>query len=376
MSNEMVIPYDWVATKMNHWYVAIKNNWVKTAEERKEEVKKEIALMEENQDVLLYFSLLEFRHELMLDYLYPDVKRDIEKRYEELKTTRRSKNLNGKLEYYYHFFMGMYYFRQKELIHCLNFYRIAEQELDSIEGEEVEKAEFYFKMSEVFYHMKQTYFSMHYARRAYHIYRNDPSYGGRQVHCQFVISGNWLDNMRNEEALKHAKQALEDAEKLGENYLIRKALFNVGLCYDKLEEYANASLYYKKSLDIQEPENLNYQARTLFMMAFNEGKQNNLENAKEFYKKSKKLAKQCREETVLEKLKMVKGLYLSPNLDLLRETVQYFEKTNMYPDMEWYGVFIGDFLSSKRELMGANEFYRKAIDARIKIQRGELLLEV
>ncbi|MDI3412038.1 tetratricopeptide repeat protein [Bacillus sonorensis] len=125
--------------------------------------------------------------------------------------------------------------------------------------------------------------------------------------------------MRNEEALKHAKQALEDAEKLGENYLIRKALFNVGLCYDKLEEYANASLYYKKSLDIQEPENLNYQARTLFMMAFNEGKQNNLENAKEFYKKSKKLAKQCREETVLEKLKMVKGLYLSPNLDLLRK---------------------------------------------------------
>lgn len=121
---------------------------------------------------------------------------------------------------------------------------------------------------------------------------------------------------------------------------------------------------------------MNYQARTLFMMAFNEGKQNNLENAKEFYKKSKKLAKQCREETVLEKLKMVKGLYLSPNLDLLRETFQYFEKTNMYPDMEWYGVFIGDFLSSKRELMGANEFYRKAIDARIKIQRGELLLEV
>lgn len=27
--------------------------------------------MEENQDLLLYFSLMEFRHKLMLDYLNP-----------------------------------------------------------------------------------------------------------------------------------------------------------------------------------------------------------------------------------------------------------------------------------------------------------------
>ncbi|SPT93429.1 hypothetical protein [Bacillus tequilensis] len=32
MKTEKVIPYDLVATKMNHWYVAIKKNWVGRAE--------------------------------------------------------------------------------------------------------------------------------------------------------------------------------------------------------------------------------------------------------------------------------------------------------------------------------------------------------
>lgn len=48
----------------------------------------------------------------------------------------------------------------------------------------------------------------------------------------------------------------------------------------------------------------------------------------------------------------------------------------MYPDLEWYEVYVGDYLYTKNELKGANEFYRKAIDARIKIQRGELLHEI
>ncbi|MFC9414094.1 tetratricopeptide repeat protein, partial [Bacillus velezensis] len=107
--------------------------------------------MEENQDVLLYFSLLEFRHKLMLAYMYPNAIKDIEKNYGELKEYEGHGNLTGMLEYYYYFFMGMFYFRQKELTFSLNYYRQAERYLDSIESGdiEVEKAEFYFKLSEV-----------------------------------------------------------------------------------------------------------------------------------------------------------------------------------------------------------------------------------
>ncbi|MCY8087234.1 tetratricopeptide repeat protein [Bacillus sonorensis] len=375
MCNESVIPYDLVATKMNHWYVALKNNWVEKAKKMKAEVKQEINLMEENQDALVYFSLLEFRHELMLDYLYPNANRDIHQQCEALKKTKGNRDLTGMLEYYYHFFMGMYYFRQNELVHSLRCYRQAERELEYVEDQDVERAEFYFKISEIFYYMKQTYFSMHYAKMAYELYRNQPTYGVRQVHCQFVIVGNWLDNMRHDRALKHAYQALEDAKKIGENYLIRKSLFNIGICYDKLEEPSKSSHFFMKSLEIEEPENLNFQARAWYMLSLVEGKQSNLDKAKEFYRKAKKIAKKCDDKVILAKLKMVKGLYLSRDLDLIRETFEFFKETQMYPDMEWYGVCVGDHLTNQKELKGANEFYRRAIDARIQIQRGELVHE-
>ncbi len=100
------------------------------------------------------------------------------------------------LEYYYYFFMGMFYFRQKELAFSLNHYRQAERYLDSIESEdiEVEKAEFYFKLSEVYYHMKQTYFSMNYAMRAYDIFKKQPVIDGNPTYGvqRYAVSSSYL----------------------------------------------------------------------------------------------------------------------------------------------------------------------------------------
>ncbi|MFN2747238.1 MULTISPECIES: response regulator aspartate phosphatase [unclassified Bacillus (in: firmicutes)] len=376
MSNESVIPYDLVATKMNQWYTALKNNWSAIAERVKEEVKQELERMEENQDALVYYSLLVFRHELMLDYLYPDTDRDIEKHYKELKENVGSKNLNGMLEYYYHYFMGMYYFRQKELSYSLNFYRLAEKALDSIEGVEIEKADFYFKMAEIHYHMKQTYLSMNYASRAYKIFRRYPTYGVQRVHCQFVIAGNWLDNMRSEEALKNAFQALKESKELNVDYLIGSSHFNVGICYNQLEELGEAEKHFQQALEFYRRGKHSYEPKALFNLSLVKARQNDLVAASQLYKEGNELAKQYENNEIIEKFKMVKGLYLSNDLDMVKETFQFFEKTKMYPDMEWYSILVAELLSSREKYEEAGEYYRKAIAARRQIQRGELLNEI
>lgn len=113
-----MIPYDWVATKMNHWYIALKNNWTKKAEEMKEQVEKEIEVMEENQDAVVYYQLLKFRHGLMLDCLCPDGMRDIDKQYEDLKVVRENEKLTVMLEYYYNFFCRNVSFQRKRIDSC------------------------------------------------------------------------------------------------------------------------------------------------------------------------------------------------------------------------------------------------------------------
>ncbi len=59
--------------------------------------------MEENQDALLYYQLLEFRHEIMLSYMESKEIDDLNSAYETIKEIEEQGQLTGMLEYYYYF---------------------------------------------------------------------------------------------------------------------------------------------------------------------------------------------------------------------------------------------------------------------------------
>lgn len=171
MSVSDLIPYHYVTTDINHWYVVIKQGRVEKAKEMKQKVEKEFDMMEKNEKVAVYLQLLKLRHEIMLSYLEPDSVKNIDGVYADLKMTRENmapESLTNTIEFYYHFFTGMYHFRTRDLVIALTYYREAEKYLDLLDkNANTDKAEFYFKMSEVYYYMKETHFSMNYAQRAY-----------------------------------------------------------------------------------------------------------------------------------------------------------------------------------------------------------------
>ncbi len=69
---DLVLPSSHVGVKINDWYKMIRQFSVPDAEILKVEVEQEIKKMEEDQDLLIYYSLMCFRHQLMLDYLEPE----------------------------------------------------------------------------------------------------------------------------------------------------------------------------------------------------------------------------------------------------------------------------------------------------------------
>lgn len=385
MSVSDLIPYHYVTTDINHWYVVIKQGRVEKAKEMKQKVEKEFDMMEKNEKVAVYLQLLKLRHEIMLSYLEPDSVKNIDGVYADLKKTRENmapESLTNTIEFYYHFFTGMYHFRTRDLVIALTYYREAEKYLDLLDkNANTDKAEFYFKMSEVYYYMKETHFSMNYAQRAYSIFKEQKdaqgnlTYGKEMVQCQFVIFGNWLDKMCYEDALETAEKALNDAIKIGEQHLIGSAHFNVGLCYNNLEELDNAEKHFQIAYEIHKNRKHIYESKAIFNLAYVKAKKNDLKAALELYQEGQKVAARHNNQEVTEKLKLVKGLYLSFDLQTLREAFKFFKEKNLYGDMEEYAVAVADFLTNKEDRHDAVDFYQMAIEARKQIQRGKHLNE-
>ncbi|MDA1474985.1 Rap family tetratricopeptide repeat protein [Bacillus changyiensis] len=368
-----VIPYDLVATKMNFWYTSLKNNWIGKAEETKKEVKQLLDNMEENQDALIYYSLLEFRHKLQFDFLSASSGGSLEERFEKFREIRKKKKLEGMLDYYYHFFTGMYYFRQRELIHALDFYRKAELQLNSFRCDELEKAEYYYKASEVYYYMKQTFFSMNYANNAYRIYHDHESYGERRVQCQFILSGNLIDRMCHEKALDNLHNALDESNNLGSGHLIGSSHVNLGICYNELEEIDKSSDHLQKALKVYKEEKNPFELKALFNLAHVKIKQAELNKALDLYLEGIELARKYEKFDDFAKLELLKGLYFDYDMDLLRKSFKFFKEKGMYADMEEYSVLAAETLAEKEKVHDSIEFYRVSVEARRLIKRSGII---
>lgn len=206
-----VIPSSAVGQKINEWYRYIRTFSVPDAEVLKAEIQQELKHMQHDSNLLLYYSLMEFRHQLMLDYLEPLEKLNIEDQPSLSELSRNidsnQADLKGLLDYYVNFFRGMYEFDKREFISAITYYKQAEKKLSFV-ADHIERAEFYFKIAEAYYYMKQTYFSLINIKNAYEIYVEQETYNVRIIQCHFVFGVNLMDERNFEQAARHFKLAL------------------------------------------------------------------------------------------------------------------------------------------------------------------------
>ncbi|MCY8267216.1 tetratricopeptide repeat protein, partial [Bacillus haynesii] len=87
----------------------------------------------------------------------------------------------------------------------------------------------------------------------------------------------------------------------------------------------------------------------------------------------KELAEKNKNLDMLAKFDLIKGLYLSFGLDMVRESFKFFESKGKYADMEEYGLIAAELLEKKEKIRDAVEFYRITVNARRQIQRSAFL---
>ncbi|GIN44781.1 Response regulator aspartate phosphatase G [Bacillus paralicheniformis] len=168
-----------VANLINQWYVHIKKRDVSNAVELRDRIKGLLNVMEEDQDVLLYFNLLDYRFRVLMEDIagepqLPPIAED------KAKT-------DGLLRYYYFLFKGMYESARSNYSKALNCFRVAERQLDNVE-DEIEKAEFHYKLGNLYYFTKTTLLSFHHLSIAKSIYRAYEEYKTQSINCTVLLS--------------------------------------------------------------------------------------------------------------------------------------------------------------------------------------------
>ncbi|KKB75066.1 MULTISPECIES: Rap family tetratricopeptide repeat protein [Bacillus] len=367
------IPSEYVAAKLNDWYSAIRKNQVAASELLKAEILRDFEDMEENQDVLLYYSLLEFRHKLMLSYLKPKKSENIEKNLRDLE--EKEDQMTGLLNYYFWFFKGMYEFKKREFVKAISCYKMAEQKVNALE-DKVEKAEFYYKLAEIYYYINQRYLSINYATMASDIFQSYETLKEKKIYCDFIIAGNLVESMKYNDALTNLKHALEDAETIGNSHLTASAHFNLGNCYFYLKAYQQASEHMENALSIFEKETSSYVPKVLYNLMYVRLKQSRHAEAAECYEKGIKSAASLHDEEHEAKLNILRGLYLDGgDRGAVQKGFDYLESKRLYAAVEELALDAAQYYNQIERLKDSIFYYEKSAQARRKIQRGDALYE-
>ncbi|MDR7247578.1 Rap family tetratricopeptide repeat protein [Bacillus pumilus] len=380
------ITYDEVAIKLNEWYSAIKKDQITDAEFLKADVKRLFDSMEENQTVLLYFSLLEFRHDLMLSYLKPKLSSQEldeymvqinEQKHKIDQSLHEDKDqIEKMLDFYFWFFKGMHEFRKKQFDEAISSYKSAEKVLLDIE-DPTEKAEFYYKLSEVYYHIDQYQISVMYAHKALSLFTEQPLMQEKIAWCYSVIAGNYLSKLQYADALTYFEKSHSFAQQTKNEYLISSTIFNLGKCYFHLEKYTDALSHFDTSCELFEKNETSHVPKAYFNKLYTLLKLGQVVPAAETYEKGVSAAQQLNDKIYEEEMKFLYCLYFqskTPNaITKLKRCLDNIQSKNLYEDVYQLAFEAAQYYNKSRQLEIAVVFYERALEAKSLIQGGELL---
>ncbi|NTU25521.1 tetratricopeptide repeat protein [Bacillus tequilensis] len=376
---EQMISSSKVGVKINEWYKYIRLFSVPDSELLKAEVEKEIRYMKEDQDLLLYYSLMCFRHELMLDYLEPKSLNEERPKISDLleKIESSQTDLKGILEYYFNFFRGMHEFEQYEYLNAISFYKQAERKL-SLVADEIERAEFHYKVAEIYYHMRQTHMSMHHIVQAINSYKAHENYTVRVIQCSFVIGLNYLDMDCPEKAIPHFKDALDKAREIDVARLIGSSLYNLGLCSFAEEDYEKAAEYFKAGIRVYQDngyEHANRLLDILLMLTKTTFKMRKHSEGISWCAHGLSLSNTLNDEMMAKMFEFIHVLYVDNDKEKLHSILNYLEFKSMLSDVEDLASGAAKYYDEIEDHKVAVTFYEKVLYARKQIQRGDCLYE-
>lgn len=358
-----------VGNMLNTWNLAIQKGDLSAAIEMQDDIDKAIEQMEENQDVLLYYQLLSFRLKLKLQNISKNLDKPF---FERNAPDEKEEKTNKLMSYYFYFYNGIYHDYLQDYDKALSYFRIAEKKLAYVD-DEIEKAEFHYKLAVLFYDLKMTFLSKYHAQIACDTFNAHESYIKRQINCRMLHALNLIDQFEYEKASELFNEAENMIRSINDNHLIIHLYYSMGFLESKRENAEKASAFFRRTLSYEEIEKqMLLKMRCLYELARIEVS-NRSNEVIEWVDLGISLSEQVNHHIFQIKFKLLKELLYETN-----ETQQAnisnlcaeLEERRVWVDLEEILVDVAKYLEEKGLLQQSLSYYKRALHASQFVGKG------
>lgn len=216
--------HEQIVNELNILYQVMVAEQLIEAKQLKEKIEKQINKIEADQNLSLYYSLLNFKYKVLTDWT--NIK------YDTFSQIVRLDNpiTEDFITYYYHFFkaehatiIGNYDEAKKE-------YEKAESLLKHVPGE-LEEAEYKYKFAIFNHHTNKPLTAINYANQAKEIFSKYPRYEIKIALCENILGSCSVYLKQFEQAEENYNSAINILQKLKDDTLILKVRNNLGWLY-------------------------------------------------------------------------------------------------------------------------------------------------
>lgn len=338
-----------VASLLESWHAEIRKRNIQNAKQLKNEVDKKMEDVANEENILLYYSLLKFRHQYLVDSL--GIGKDSFDEIESFEITT-----DATLLYYYHFFKAIHKNITGDYNVAKEYYDKAESGLKHI-PDQLEHAEFYFKLSTFSCHNQQYVAALQQVSKAKEIYAKYNGYEVNIGYCENVYGLACIHLKEYELAEEHLISAMDIFQKHKEEQAILYVRHNLGFMYAN-QNLSELAIRYLSEVIEKQPRNY----RAMFIEACEYVKLGKKDIALLLFEEGLKISTELENEEYQHHFKILRGLTqeipASEIEIIVTAGIEYFDKEHLYEYVNDYAVKLAlRFYHEENSFKASNYFY-------------------
>ncbi|MBO1624212.1 response regulator aspartate phosphatase [Bacillus arachidis] len=357
-----VVTKEQIKHSLDTWYQSMLQQQVEKATRLKEEIDNKINHVGMDQDILLYYALLNFRYKVITDWI--SIKEDSFNNVESFEIPNK-----GYLAYYYHFFKAMHLMFVTKYKKAKEQFEAAEELLKYIPSS-MEQAEFYYRLGYFYNQSYQHMLAIDCIKKAKEGFTKLSGCEINVALCENIFGLCCIDLKQFELAEETFNTALDVFQKANHEKYVLMVRNNLGLLYANqnlselairhLSEVTNHSRNHFRAIYLQADENL---------------KIDEYEKSEGLIEKGLYICNQLKNQEYQHRFMILKEM--NTNTDSLEKVVlagiSYFEKEELFDCIEEYTGRLADKFYNESNHEKASKYYRMSKETREKqLKKGAL----